>query len=82
MVLHQHIDDQTVRTLIRAGTVRIAGNQKLKIYGMLGCTSGKRMRRSHRVFFTTEEEAIGHGYRPCGHCMNDQYKRWMGAVFR
>ena len=78
MILHNAIDDRTLRGLIRKGVVSIAGNRKLKIYGMLSCFSGKRMRRGHRIFFSSRQEAINYAYRPCGHCMKDEYKIWKG----
>ncbi|WP_255400714.1 Ada metal-binding domain-containing protein [Siphonobacter sp. SORGH_AS_0500] len=49
---------------------------KLKIYGDLGCSSGKRMRKENRVFFHSEAEALQHYYRPCGHCLKEKYKAW------
>jgi hypothetical protein len=65
-----------VRSLIRNGRVKLGGNRRLKIYGMLSCSSGKRMKAENRVFFETEQEAINAGYRPCGHCMKGKYTRW------
>ena len=35
-----------------------AGNKKLKIYGKLNCTSGKRMKKENRIFFSSEKEAV------------------------
>ncbi|MBN7813567.1 metal-binding protein [Algoriphagus sp. H41] len=54
-----------------------AGNSKLRIYGKLSCTSGKRMKRENRVFFRSEKEAIENGFRPCEHCMKEKYKQWI-----
>jgi methylphosphotriester-DNA--protein-cysteine methyltransferase len=54
----------------------MAGNQRLKIYGTLACSSGKRMKKENRIFFKSEEEAIQAGYRPCGHCLNEKYLVW------
>ena len=65
-----------VRTLIMNGRVRFGGNKRLKIYGMLSCSSGKKMKAENRVFFETEQEAINAGYRPCGHCMAKKYALW------
>jgi hypothetical protein len=62
--------------LIAAGEIRLGGNSKLKIYGTLSCQSGKRMKPANRVFFSSEQEAIGSGYRPCGHCMKEAYQSW------
>lgn len=68
--------DQKIRRLIRSGEIRYAGNRRLKIYGTLKCKSGKRMKKENRVFFTSIEEAEKEGYRPCGHCRKEEYKKW------
>lgn len=62
-----------------AGTLR--GHKKLKIYGRLDCPSALRHIAKghyveHRVFFVDEETAIAAGYRPCGVCMKEAYKKW------
>jgi methylphosphotriester-DNA--protein-cysteine methyltransferase len=64
-----------VRALIHAGSIQFGGNKKLKIYGLLSCSSGKRMKPENRVFFENEQEAIAAGYRPCAHCMREKYRR-------
>ena len=82
MIQHKALGDtpfnrsRALKLLIDAGKVTYAGNHKLKIYGTLGCSSGKRMKIDNRVFFTDEHEAIGCGYRPCGHCMRKAYQNW------
>ncbi|MDP3667251.1 MAG: Ada metal-binding domain-containing protein, partial [Sediminibacterium sp.] len=43
----------------------------------LQCKSGKRMNRKNRVFFASESEAIKNDFRPCGHCMKIEYKKWI-----
>jgi len=58
--------------------IRLAGNIKLKIYGKLTCSPGKRIKLQNRMFFKDEAEVIAAGYRPCGHCMRDKYKKWKG----
>ena len=58
-----------LKRLIHAGEIKFAGNKRLKIYGMLNCSSGKRMKKINRVFFSSEQEAVSAGYRPCRHCM-------------
>ena len=63
-----------IRDLIRKGIIGYGGNRKLKIYGTLHCSSGKRMLPANRVFFTSEAEALAAGYRPCGHCMKTAYQ--------
>ena len=59
---------------------RMGGHRKLKIYGQLDCPSALRYIAKghyveHRVFFADEETAIAAGYRPCGICMREAYKR-------
>jgi methylphosphotriester-DNA--protein-cysteine methyltransferase len=61
---------------INSGEIRLGGNLKLKIYGTLNCSSGKRMKTENRVFFQNEIEAIANGFRPCGHCMRKKYIEW------
>ncbi|HTE07701.1 MAG TPA: Ada metal-binding domain-containing protein [Flavitalea sp.] len=62
--------------LIKTARVQLAGNSKLRIYGILNCTSGKRMKVENRVFFKTEAEAILAGFRPCAHCVPEKYRAW------
>lgn len=76
MILHQHINKRDLRLKIRKGEILLAGNLKLKIYGLLDCRSGKRMKRGNRVFFVDEQEASANGFRPCGHCMAHRYREW------
>ncbi len=82
MVRHSQLGDtlmamsRRLKELINQRQVSLGGNSKLKIYGTLSCSSGKRMKTENRVFFRNEKEAIVAGYRPCGHCMKAQYKEW------
>jgi methylphosphotriester-DNA--protein-cysteine methyltransferase len=76
MLTHASLTDAEVRALIRKGQIAFAGNGKLKIYGLLKCSSGKRMKRQNRMFFATEQEASEAGYRPCSHCMRETYRKW------
>jgi len=76
MIEHRHYSATGIRSLIRQYKIEFSGNRPGKIYGNLGCVSGKRMKKENRVFFTSEEEAVNAGYRPCGRCMPLQYKRW------
>jgi methylphosphotriester-DNA--protein-cysteine methyltransferase len=62
--------------LLAQGNITLAGNTRLRIYGTLGCGSGKRMNPKHRVFFLDEKEAQALGYRPCGHCQRMAYQAW------
>jgi methylphosphotriester-DNA--protein-cysteine methyltransferase len=76
LIKHNEISDVVLRTHIRQQQIVLGGNVKLKIYGILSCKSGKRMKKQNRVFFVSEEEAITNGYRPCGNCMRKNYKKW------
>jgi len=70
--------NRKIKELIDEGHVCFAGNKKLRIYGTLHCSSGKRMKPENRVFFKTENEALENQYRPCGHCMRAAYLKWKG----
>jgi methylphosphotriester-DNA--protein-cysteine methyltransferase len=61
---------------IKSNNISLGGNKKLKIYGTLSCTSGKRLKPENRVFFKDEADAIHSGYRPCGHCLREKYLNW------
>ena len=76
MIEHSRISDGELRALIKSKRVLLGGNARLRIYGRLGCPSGRRMRRENRVFFESEAEAVAAGYRPCGICLRDEYRRW------
>ncbi|AZA89720.1 metal-binding protein [Chryseobacterium nakagawai] len=76
MILHSQLSDSELRSKIRKNEILLGGNKKLKIYGLLGCKSGKRIKKENRVFFTDVQEAFQNGYRPCGHCMKEEYQRW------
>ena len=66
---HANLHSSDVRSLIRSGMIRFAGNKRLRIYGRLDCQSGKRMKRINRVFFSSVEDALSSGYRACKKCM-------------
>ncbi|TAJ51992.1 MAG: metal-binding protein [Chitinophagaceae bacterium] len=76
MQKNDQLDDATIRSLIRQKKIHLGGNSKLRIYGILSCRSGKKMKRENRVFFASEEDAIANGYRPCAHCMRAAYQNW------
>jgi methylphosphotriester-DNA--protein-cysteine methyltransferase len=86
MIRHTSLGDtafkrsRNLKRLLDENEIAFAGNSKLKIYGMLTCRSGKRMKAANRVFFKSEAEAIESGYRPCGHCMPVEYKIWFKLV--
>ena len=64
------------RALYRRQLITLGGNSKLKIYGTLRCSSGKKMQTVNRVFFRNEKEALAASYRPCGHCLRTAYQTW------
>ncbi len=76
MIRHIEVAYSQLKSLIQNQKLTLAGNSSLKIYGALSCSSGKRMKKENRVFFESETEAIQLGFRPCGHCMHDQYLIW------
>jgi methylphosphotriester-DNA--protein-cysteine methyltransferase len=80
MTKHTEIDRLDLRTQIRQMRICFGGNLNLKIYGLLNCKSGKRMKKQNRVFFGSEEEAIVRNFRPCGHCMKIKYKIWKNGL--
>lgn len=75
MIYHRSLTSRELQSLLKSGRVTLAGNRKLKIYGLLTCGTGKRMKRENRVFFSNGEEARQAGYRPCGNCMKEQRKK-------
>ncbi|SHF29500.1 Ada metal-binding domain-containing protein [Pedobacter caeni] len=85
MILHFNLGpdpDERKRqlsSLIRAGKISLGGYKKNKIYGLLNCPSGKRMKVENRVFFKDENEALQAGYRPCARCLPEAYKIWKSA---
>jgi len=80
MIRHNDIDQHTLLQLIRHGHIRFAGNNRLKIYGKLNCTSGKRMMIDNRVFFSSIEEAEALEFRPCGHCLRAAYREYISVT--
>lgn len=80
MLKHTDISKETLLHLIRKRQVTMAGNRKLKIYGTLKCSSGKRMKKENRLFFANANEAIQAGFRPCGHCLKGEYQRWKVGI--
>jgi hypothetical protein len=86
MIKHSELGDTSfarsrqLKLLIDKGDIQLAGNRRLKIYGTLNCSSGKRMRVDNRVFFRSEAEAKSMNYRPCGHCMREAYLEWKTGI--
>jgi methylphosphotriester-DNA--protein-cysteine methyltransferase len=59
----------------------LGGHRRTKIYGRLDCPAAQRaIARGgyvrYRVFFADEQTAIAAGYRPCGVCCANRYRRW------
>jgi len=77
---HRELESSELHQKLKQHEILFAGNAQLKIYGRLTCGSGKRMLKRNRVFFVDEQEAIAQGYRPCGHCMKQAYKKWKDAT--
>jgi methylphosphotriester-DNA--protein-cysteine methyltransferase len=76
MIEHSAIADAQLLSLIRSKQITLAGNRSLKIYGLLQCSSGKRMKRENRIFFKSIAQAKSKGFRPCGHCLHKEYLQW------
>jgi hypothetical protein len=60
----------------------LGGHSGTRVYGRLDCPvalslirRGYDVRRT-RVFFADEATAAAAGYRPCGACMREEYRRW------
>lgn len=71
---------KTIGLLIRKGDITLGGYKKAKIYGLLTCSSGKRMKVENRIFFKDEAEALSNGYRPCGRCLPEKYQIWKATL--
>lgn len=80
MIKHVDIDDTELYQKIKRKEIVYGGNLNLKIYGTLQCKSGKRMKTKNRIFFNTIEQAKELGFRPCGHCLRDDYKIWKNGL--
>ncbi len=80
MLLHNEIKPLALRRLIRQQKITFGGNAKLKIYGRLNCSSGKRMLKQNRVFFVNENEALEYNFRPCGNCMKAAYQTYKNGL--
>jgi methylphosphotriester-DNA--protein-cysteine methyltransferase len=76
MIGHADITKANLLKLIAERKITLAGNRLLKIYGLLTCNSGRRMKKTNRVFFEDEPEAKLAGYRPCGSCMRVGFRKW------
>jgi methylphosphotriester-DNA--protein-cysteine methyltransferase len=76
LIKHSAINNAKILKLVKQHKICFGGNEKLKIYGTLRCKAGKRIKKENRVFFVSENEAIQHGYRPCGLCMKQAFQKW------
>ncbi|MFT7144339.1 MAG: methylphosphotriester-DNA--protein-cysteine methyltransferase [Alphaproteobacteria bacterium] len=77
MILHLNISTNDLLKAIKRKDITFAGWTVGKIYGHLNCVSGKnKIKAQNRVFFSTEQDATNHDYRPCAVCMKDTYKQW------
>ena len=61
----------------------LGGNRRQRVYGTMDCGVARdQLRRfpdtmrAHRVFFADEASAVAAGYRPCGSCLREAYRRW------
>jgi len=70
---------RNVASMIRNGSITLGGYERANIYGLLNCSSGRRMNIENRVFFKDENEASASGYRPCGNCLPEKYQVWKQA---
>jgi methylphosphotriester-DNA--protein-cysteine methyltransferase len=77
MIKHTEMSNTRLLQQIKQKKICFGGNSKLKIYGTLHCKSRKRMHKQNRVFFVSANEALKHGYRPCGYCMKKEYQQWI-----
>ena len=80
MIRHDALDAAALRARLRDGSLTLAGNRWLKIYGRLDCSAGRRMKRGSRVFFTDLAAAEDAGFRPCGRCCRAAYDVWKSTV--
>lgn len=76
MYHHTELDKKQLASLIRKRAITLGGYKKAKIYGLLSCRAGRRMKTENRVFFRDEKEALAAGYRPCSACLPEQYRQW------
>ncbi|MGN8059302.1 Ada metal-binding domain-containing protein [Pedobacter sp. 22163] len=82
MIKHADISTEEPKKHLKNKDICLGGNARLKIYGLLKCRSGKRMKKKNRVFFRSVDEALQHGYRPCGHCLKTAYKQWIYSTLQ
>jgi len=60
----------------------LGGHSKQNVYGRLDCPVALslirrgRFKVDYRVFFADAETARACGYRPCGACLREEYRKW------
>ena len=59
---------EVTRSIIEDQGVVYIGNKNSKTFHLSTCRSAKSMSDKNRVEFSSREEAIGQGYKPCGSC--------------
>lgn len=82
MIKHSVVSSVFIRIQIKNKQICFAGNNRLKIYGLLSCKSGKRMKKENRVFFKSEMDALKNGFRPCGHCLKKKFQKWIYSTHK
>ncbi len=76
MIKHNEISNIELKIKFGNNEICFGGNTSLKIYGKIGCNSGKRMKKNNRIFFNSGQVILSYDYRPCEHCMINEYKEW------
>ena len=56
MIQHKKINDTELRILIRQGKILMGGNIQQKIYGILQCRSGKKMKKRTGYFLVQNKK--------------------------
>jgi O-6-methylguanine DNA methyltransferase len=67
MLESEHAGPDALSALARQG-IRYAGSDTTKIFCFPSCRHARRITEGHAVWFTSEQEARGAGYRPCKVC--------------
>ncbi len=62
------VDDTAVIDNQNQAVKSFCGNKNSKIYHSLGCTYSKNMKDENKVYFSTKDECIANGYKPCSRC--------------
>lgn len=54
--------------LLSSVALAYVGNSYSLKFHSEGCRAEQKIRADHRVYFSTRDEAINAGYKPCGIC--------------